>query len=131
MKRHLAWFLAHLMVFQSLGCSLAAPGTQSIAIVPSHPKADVYVDGVQIGTGTVTAVLSRENSHTVMAKCPGSSGIFTIQRGLSTMGLLDVVGGVLILVPFIGLFSPGAFELSPPTAAVAIPDESGCDEGKK
>lgn len=127
MKRCLSFVLVHTMAVYSMGCSLAAPGTQSIAIVPSHPKADVYVDGVQVGTGTVTAVLSRDNSHTAMAKCPGSSGIFTIQRGLSTTGMLDIVGGVLLLVPLIGLFSAGAFELSPATVAVAIPDESGCD----
>lgn len=126
MKRPLALFLALAMVVHSTACSLAAPATQSIAIIPSHPKADIYVDGVQLGTGTVTADLSRDNSHVVMAKCPGSSGIFTIQRELSTTGLLDIVGGVLILIPFIGLFAPGAFELSPPTVAVAIPDESGC-----
>lgn len=126
MKRVMASVLVPGMTVLSLGCSLARSSSQSIVITPSHPNAEVFVDGVSKGTGTQHVDMSRKESHSIMAKCGGSSGVAMVSRELSTTGLLDIVGGILILIPFIGLFSPGAFELSPSVVSVAIPDDSKC-----
>ncbi len=110
------------------GCSLAASSTQAIAIVPAHSNAEVYVDGQLKGTGAQTIELSKKRSHSVMAKCGGSSGVATIDRNLSTTGILDIIGGFIILIPFIGLVAPGAWELSPTSISVPIPDATACDQ---
>lgn len=110
------------------GCSLAASSSQPIAIMPSHPNAEVYVDGTLKGTGAQTVDLTKKNSHSVMAKCGGSAGVVTIDRHLSTTGILDIIGGCIILIPLIGLVAPGAWELSPTSIYVPIPDASTCDK---
>ncbi len=126
MKQIVAWVL--VIPFLSLtSCSLAAPSHQSINIMPSHQSAKVYVDGNLSGEGPQTVSMSRSSSHSIMAKCDGSAGTAMIDRSLSTTGILDIIGGVIILIPFIGLVAPGAWKLSPTTVSVAIPDESACD----
>jgi hypothetical protein len=96
--------------------------------MPSHPNAEVYVDGTLRGTGPQTVELSKKSSHSVMAKCGGSAGVAAIDRNLSTTGMLDIVGGFIALIPFIGLVAPGAWELSPTSVSVPVPDASACDE---
>ncbi len=128
MRRILALLLTPALAISSAGCSLAGSATQSVTIIPSHPKAQVIIDGVPKGTGIQSVELSRKRSHSVLAQCKDSSGVATIYRELSTTGILDIIGGFLILVPFIGLFAPGAYELSPENVSVAIPDASGCNE---
>lgn len=96
-------------------------------IVPSHSNAEVYVDGNLRGTGPQTVELSKKRTHSVMAKCGNSAGTASIDRILSTTGLLDIIGGLLILIPFIGLTAAGAWELSPTTVSVPVPDSDGCE----
>jgi hypothetical protein len=63
-----------------------------------------------------------------MAKCGKSAGTGIVRRTLSTTGILDIVGGALILIPIVGLAAPGAHRLEPPVLSVAIPDESSCEQ---
>ncbi|MEZ4331497.1 MAG: hypothetical protein R3F35_07070 [Myxococcota bacterium] len=128
MDRLVALVLIPAVALATVSCSLAGPSTQPITIVPSNPNAQILVDGVPRGKGVQSVDLSRKNAHSVLAKCKGSSGVATIYRELSTTGILDIIGGVIILIPFIGLFAPGAYALSPETVSVAIPDETQCDE---
>jgi hypothetical protein len=127
-KKLIALILTPTTAAYLSGCSLAASSTQPISIMPSHPNAEVYVDGTLKGVGPQTVLLSKKNTHSVMAKCGGSSGVVTIDRNLSTTGILDIIGGFLILVPFVGLLAPGAWELSPTSVSVPIPDTSGCSK---
>ena len=127
LRKTLALLLAAGIASLSTACSLAAPRTQSIVIIPSHPSAEVYVDGIPRGRGTTTVQLDRNGEYTVLATCGSVSGGASIDRHFSETGLLDIVGGILILVPFIGVLTSGAYELSPTTVNVAIPDTSGCD----
>lgn len=119
-----------LLLVVSLGCtscSLAVASHQPINIIPSDPRAEVYVDGNLIGTGPQTVDLDKSESHSAMAKCGDSAGTGEIRTSLSTTGVLDLIGGIIILVPFIGFVSPGAWKLSPTTLSVAVPDASDCD----
>ena len=111
----------------STACSYAAPATQSIAIQPSHPNAEIFVDGASVGHGPMSVTMSKRNSHTVMAKCGNSAGVSQVDQKLSTLGTLDLVGTFLIIVPVIGVFAPGFWDLDPPIVAVAVPDASGCE----
>ncbi len=118
--------VASFVVVSLAGCSLAAPTTKSIEIIPSEPTAEVFVDGNLVGTGPQTVELSTGRAHSVMAKCGRSAGTETINRRLSGTGVADIIGGLLILVPFLGLTADGAWTLSPDTINVGVPDGSDC-----
>ncbi len=118
--------IATLLITSLAGCSLIQPSTQPVTIVPSNQNAQIYVDGNMIGKGPQTVQLKRNAAHSIMAKCPKSAGVAGIDKSLSTTGILDIIGGIIILVPFIGLLSPGAYDLSPTSLSVAIPDETNC-----
>lgn len=107
-------------------CSLAGPATQSVSIVPSDPNAEVYVDGNLVGRGPQTVNLTRKSTHSVLAKCGSSAGAATIGRELSSDGVLDIIGGILIVVPFIGLLAPGSYDLMPNPISVPVPNAAGC-----
>ena len=115
-----------LTVFVTYGCSLAAPKSTDVAILASDPNADIYVDGNLIGKSPQQVPLSNGKSHSVMAKCGDSAGTGSFNKKLSGTGVADIIGGVLILVPFIGLASDGAYTLEPQTLSVAIPDATQC-----
>jgi hypothetical protein len=112
----------------SSACSLFSPYSQMINIVPSNATADVYVDGQRVGSGNQSVRMSKSHTHSVMVKCGISAGTGTVRRTMSTTGVLDIVGGALILIPLVGLFAPGAHSLEPTTLSVAIPDESSCQQ---
>ena len=109
-------------------CSLGSSSTQSVSIIPSHPRAEVFVDGNYTGVGPQSVELAKDETHSVMAKCGDSAGVATIDRNLSETGMLDLVGGFFLLIPLIGLVSPGAWELSPTSVSVPVPDASDCEE---
>ncbi|MCC7259358.1 MAG: hypothetical protein IT486_13410 [Gammaproteobacteria bacterium] len=118
--------LASFTVVSIGGCSLGAARSEAINIIPSHPGAEVYVDGNLIGKGTQTPTLSRGQAHSVMVKCGDSAGTGMIDRKISGTGIADIVGGLIILLPFFGLMSDGAYDLVPNTLTVAVPNSSGC-----
>ncbi len=127
MKRIIAAAIA--LPFLSLtSCSFVAPSHQTINIMPSHERADVYVDGKFQGKGVQTMRLKKSSAHGILVKCGGSSGVGTVRRRLSTIGILDIIGGAGWLVPVFGLLAPGAWRLSPDNLVVMIPDESLCEQ---
>ena len=126
MKTSLVRLTAIITVTALAGCSLGAPVTKSINIVPSAANADVYVDGNLVGTGPQTVDMATGHAHSVMAQCGDSAGTGTVSRRLSGYGIADIIGGLIFLVPFIGLTADGAWTLDPETLNVAVPDSSGC-----
>lgn len=118
--------VASVSLFLTSSCSLFSSGTQHMTIQPSDPRAEIFVDGAPVGKGTVSVPMKKKRSHTVMAKCGDSTGVAHIDRSISTTGVLDIVGGVLILVPFLGVLGPGFYELEPEHVVVAVPDHSAC-----
>jgi hypothetical protein len=95
------------------GCSLFVGPTQSVTIRASDPMAKILVDGKEVGTGTVAVGLDRRRSHTVVATSPNGSGAATINKRISGLGVVDIVGGCFWLVPFIGVLGAGFWELEP------------------
>jgi hypothetical protein len=126
MTQVISRIVAAVAVAALAGCSFSAPQTKTIQIIPSTQNADVFVDGNLIGTGTQSVDLSTGKAHSVMAKCGESAATGLISRRLSGYGVADIIGGLLILVPFLGLTSDGAYTLTPDTLNVALTDSSGC-----
>jgi hypothetical protein len=108
-------------------CSFLVPGTQRIAIQPMHPNAEVFVDGVPLGRGPTSVAMARRDVHSVIAKCGVSSGSAFVNPSISATGVLDLLGGLFFLVPYLGYFAPGFWKLEPRTVVVAIPDASACE----
>lgn len=119
------WFrcvAAVLAALQVSSCSLFVSSMQPVAITASDPTAQIYVDGSPVGTGTVTQDLKRNRGHSIMAKTSDNrAGTAIVGTKISTTGILDIVGGVLWVVPFVGLLSPGFWSLDTDEVAIAIP----------
>ena len=49
------------------------------------------------------------------------AGTATIGTKISTTGVLDIVGGCFLLVPFLGLVAPGFWSLDTDQVAIAVP----------
>lgn len=103
------------------GCSLFAGSTQMIAVSATDPDADLYVDNQLIGRGAGSVSLKKNKGHVVVARVGDRAGTAIIDKSISTTGVLDIVGGLLILIPFLGVVSPGFWTLEPETVVVAIP----------
>ena len=125
MKINVKSILCVVLTLNIVGCSFAAGSMQNITIIPSEEEATVFVDGSFVGTGTCTVDLKKKKSHSVMAKAEdGRVGVARIDKSVSTAGILDIVGGFFILIPWIGLAAPGFWELDPDTVAIALPPRS-------
>ncbi len=94
-------------------CSLFSSGTQRVTIETSDPNAIIKVNGATMGKGSVIAPLKKNKSHSIIAISGNKRGVAVIDSEMSTTGMLDIVGGVLFLVPFLGFCSKGAWELDP------------------
>ena len=80
------------------------------------------MDGAPVGIGTVTQDLKRNRGHAIMAKTSDNrAGTATIGTKISTTGVLDIVGGCFLLVPFLGLVAPGFWSLDTDQVAIAVP----------
>jgi len=105
----------------SSSCSLFVRSTQPVVITPSDPQAEVYVDGNLVGKGVTTVALKRNRPHAFMAKVGDRTGTASTTYGVSTTGVVDIIGGVLWLVPFLGVLGPGFYELDQDQIHIAIP----------
>jgi len=103
------------------GCSLFVPKLQPITLRATDPSAEIFVNDLSVGKGTVSTSLDRTKTYGVIARTPsGKTGAANINRRISTTGVLDLVGGVFLLVPFLGIFGPGFWELDPDNVVISV-----------
>jgi hypothetical protein len=104
------------------GCSAFVTSTQPVSVTATDAHAELFADGQSIGTGSATTRLKRNESHTFMAKTTdGRAGTAQVGHSFSTTGMLDLIGGIFLLVPLIGLLTPGAWDLDSTTIMIAVP----------
>lgn len=97
-----------------VGCSLFVGSNQTVRIEASDPEARLFVDGQQVGTGSAVVPLRRNKTHSVRAESPdGQVAQARIRKEISTTGILDIIGGIFLLVPFLGALAPGFWHLDP------------------
>jgi len=106
-------------------CSLFVPSMTALSITASDPRADIYVDGAQVGRGTASTRVKRNESHSIMAKVGDRVGVANVGTSVSATGILDIVGGVFFLIPFIGIAGPGFYSLDSNHITVVVPSGSG------
>ena len=109
------------------GCSLFVAKDQAVTIIPSAPNAELFVNGNSVGKGQQSVRLSRADTYVVLAKCGSSAASGRIDREWSGTGIADMVSGVILLVPLLGLTSSaGTHKLTPEVLRITVPDKSGC-----
>ena len=107
------------------GCSLFRTSSQTVKVCATDSDADLFADGRPIGKGPTTVKLKRNESHHFMAKVPdGRVGIRQVEPSMSVTAIMDIVGGVVLLFPLLGLLSPGAWDLESSSILIVVPPKS-------
>lgn len=95
------------------GCSVFQPARQDVTVTTTKPGATVKANGAIVGKSPVTFSARRNRDLYLIATKPGyQDSVMQIPRQTSGTFMWDMVGGVLFLIPFVGLLTPGAYELS-------------------
>ena len=92
------------------GCSCFVPGKQTLTISVTPADSILFINGQFAPDRPVIAKVARDSR--VQLKCM-KEGYYPYEASvgemLSTTGMLDAIGGFLWLVPFAGIFTPGAY----------------------
>ena len=111
-KKSVCVLLVCIMVSVVTGCSFFAPYKQNIYINGTPADATVVVNGNVVKI-PATIEVARNKNLTIIAHKEGFKPYkVTTGYSLNTIGTLDAIGCYLLLLPGLGLLSPGAWELS-------------------
>jgi len=114
-----------IIVCYMTGCSLFGPRSESIGVSSDPPGAHVSVSGKPMGTTPLHFEVQRgDNLLLEIQKSGYQTQYRTSSRKLSSLGILDVVGGAFFLLPLIGLFSSAAWEHDPAEFGIILEPES-------
>lgn len=114
------------LVISMAGCSLFGSRMQTITIGSDPEGADVIINHERVGQTPLRYQVQRGEDVLVQISKPGYETAFrNTSRNISTLGIIDVVGGVICLLPFVGLFSNAAWEHEPASIGVVLEKKSG------
>lgn len=101
-----------LVCFLTANCSAFRSSTEIVSVTTDHPDSMIYVNGGMVGQGSTSASVKRNQNVQIMVKKDGYvTQQRTIGKSLNVTGILDIIGGVLVLLPIFGLLAPGAYSL--------------------
>lgn len=107
-------------------CCVFRPVTQDVVVRCNEPGARLFVGDRELGLGSAVASLERNHAHVFRATMEdGRTATETVTPAPSSMAALDAIGGVLFIVPAIGLLSPGAYDLSRTDVVIMLPPAPG------
>ena len=122
MRSRLAVML--LVVHLSTGCSFFGPRKQMISITSDPTGADVTMNGAPVGSTPTRFEVSRGEDLLIELRKPGYRTEFlTPSRKLSNLGFADTLIGYVLLVPLLGLLTPGAWEYETHRGVILYPLE--------
>lgn len=104
-------FTSAILCFVLSGCSLFMPWKQTISIKGNPPGATVVLNGNTVSAPGEFRVRRDKNVTIVVTKDGYHPHLAAAGYSLSTCGILDVIGGVIFLIPLFGLLAPGAYSL--------------------
>lgn len=129
LRKVVAVAAAAALLATSSGCSLVAGGSQRFRVESDPPGARVFVNGQDMGSTPIdTRIQRRENAFVTVKKRGYHTASRTTGRELSTIGVIDVIGGCFWLVPFLGLISDGAYVQTPKRIFVHLSPSDGKEE---
>ncbi|MGA0846133.1 MAG: PEGA domain-containing protein, partial [Luteolibacter sp.] len=89
----------------SSSCSFGVGSKQTVT-VNSNVPAKIIANGTPVGKTPMSFEAKRAKSLSIIATAPGyTQSTKTISRQLSQTGMLDGVGGLFLLLPWLGLLS--------------------------
>ena len=96
------------------GCSLFGGSSQNFSVSSDPVGATVRINGQQVGVTPLQQQVSRKGDLLIEVEKTGYKSQFRqTSRKLSSLGIVDVIGGAVFLLPLIGLIAPGAWEQDP------------------
>lgn len=106
------------------GCSFLMPWNQEITVNAEPENARIFVNGTPRGEGHVTETVRRNKAVSILVTHPDyADQTRRVASTLSGTGTADIIGGALILLPALGLLSPGAWDLQQDTVSVILEKE--------
>lgn len=106
------------------GCSLVVPTTTKLTVNSIPDDAEIYINGKFVGKGTGSLDVKKNRTAVIMAKRTGYSPTSqSVNTRISTTGILDIIGGLVFLVPFLGFLSPGAWTLETNNISVVLAEK--------
>jgi len=113
--------IASLAIISFSGCSFFAPSKQTIHVTSTPEGAKVLAGGQLVGQTPVQFEAHRGDNLLVEVQKEGYQTQYrTTSRTLSSTGILDVIGGFVLLVPLTGLLSSGAWKHDPDKYGVIL-----------
>ena len=114
--------LCSLLAFSLLisGCSSIRSTEQWVTVTTDQRDAEIYVNGMMQGHGRVTVAVPRDENALVVVRRGNLRVQHAIDSELNWTGYLDIFGGVLWLVPFLGLLAPGSKSLQETDVQVSL-----------
>lgn len=114
------------MLTNLTACSFFASSTQIISVTSDPPGAHVTINGERVGPAPVQHAVARNQTSAITVTKEGYDTVTrSTTKGLSTTGILDIVGTLVFLVPILGLLAPGAWEQSPSNFSVVLYKREG------
>jgi hypothetical protein len=112
------------LMVQCMGCSFLGPQSQTLNVSSDPSGAEVTVNGELLGPTPVQHKIRRKSDVVVQIHKAGYRPVTRhTTRQLSDYGVADIIGGVFLLVPFVGLLSDGAWKQEPHTIHVRLIEE--------
>ena len=103
------------------GCSIFGSSTQPFSVSSDPPGANVSINGAAVGTTPLRHEVPRPGDLMVEVQKPGYKTQYrSTSRKLSSLGIVDVVGGAFILLPLFGLLASGAWEQDPSALGITL-----------
>lgn len=121
MKKIFSIITSTVTVISLANCSLVAPKTQNITVNATAPSVNISANGVNKGVTPLTFEAKRNESLQLVATKSGyKPSTYKVDRKLSDTAMLDIVGGLFLGLPFVGLLAPGAWELEQTSVQIPI-----------
>ena len=118
-------YIVLTLVVSMTGCSMFAEKHQMLGISSSPTGATIAVNGKDAGKTPTTISIQRNVETSVIISKDGYIGATrTTRSDISPIGILDIVGGTFLILPFIGLLSPGAWQQNPTNISVVLDKET-------
>jgi len=121
MVRLVAVVLCATVLLSQSGCSFFGNTLQALTVTCADKDAELYIDGNVVGKGTVQVLVARDQNHLVMGKKGDRSQTLIVGTKLSTLGILDIIGGFFLLLPFLGLTAAGSRTLDKDIVTIVLP----------
>lgn len=134
-RKGIALALVASLSISTVGCSFFGPRLQMITISSDPIGADVFINGEHVGKSPVRQEVARSPELLVEVRAEGYEvGYRKANRSLSSLGIADMIGGWLLLLPFLGLLAPAAWEHQPNAFGIEldpIPAQESAPDGEK